>query len=101
MFESYWVLYPEDRLMRDEAHIWSSLVNPYPAKQFCPVNNLCFLCLLQIFKMHFRFTLIMEAKTMDHDQTAKGAGLQIYGGCGSLSHDFKIWPITFQGSKPS
>ena len=29
------------------------------------------------------------------------AGLQIYGGPGSLSHDFKIWPITFQGSWPS
>ena len=29
------------------------------------------------------------------------AGLQIYGGPGSLSHDFKIWPITFQGSGPS
>ena len=24
-------------------------------------------------------------------------GLQIYGGPGSLFHDFKIWPITFQG----
>ena len=29
-----------------------------------------------------------------------GSGLQIYGGPGSLSHDFKIWPITFQGSGP-
>ena len=28
-------------------------------------------------------------------------GLQIYGGPGSLSHNFKIWPITFQGSGPS
>ena len=28
-------------------------------------------------------------------------GLQIYGGPGSLTHDFKIWPITFQGSGPS
>ena len=27
-------------------------------------------------------------------------GLQIYGGPGSLSHDFKIWPITFLGSEP-
>ena len=31
---------------------------------------------------------------------AASAGLQIYGGPGSLSHDFKIWPITFQGSAP-
>ena len=29
------------------------------------------------------------------------AGLQIYGRPGALSHDFKIWPITFQGSGPS
>ena len=28
-------------------------------------------------------------------------GLQIYGGPGSLSQDFIIWPITFQGSGPS
>ena len=28
-------------------------------------------------------------------------GPQIYGGPGSLSHDFKIWPITFHGSGPS
>ena len=28
------------------------------------------------------------------------SGLQIYGGPGSLSHDFKIWLITFQGSGP-
>ena len=26
-------------------------------------------------------------------------GLQIYGGPKSLSHDFKIWPITFQALK--
>ena len=30
-----------------------------------------------------------------------GLGLQIYGGRGSLSNDLKIWPITFQGSRPS
>ena len=28
-------------------------------------------------------------------------GLQIYGGPGSLSHNFKIWPITFRGRGPS
>ena len=28
-------------------------------------------------------------------------GVQIYGGPESLSNDFKIWPITFQGSGPS
>ena len=29
-----------------------------------------------------------------------GACLQIYDGPGSLSHDFKKWPIIFQGSGP-
>ena len=29
------------------------------------------------------------------------SGLQIYGGSRSLSHVFKIWPNTFQGSGPS
>ena len=28
-------------------------------------------------------------------------GFQTYGGPGSLSHDFKIWSITFKGSGPS
>ena len=32
-----------------------------------------------------------------HVCAAQATGLQIYGGPGSLSHDFKIWPITFQG----
>ena len=36
-----------------------------------------------------------------HEQGIPHAGLQIYGGPGSLFHDFKIWPITFQGSGPS
>ena len=34
-------------------------------------------------------------------QSAAFSGLQINGGPGSLSHDFMIWPITFQGSGPS
>ena len=39
---------------------------------------------------------------MNPDQTAQSdPDLQIYGGHGSLSHDFKIWPIPFQGSGPS
>ena len=32
------------------------------------------------------------------DQKLDIAGLKINGGPGSLSHDFKICPITFQGS---
>ena len=33
----------------------------------------------------------------DVDETS----LQVYDGPGSLFHDFKIWPIAFQGSGPS
>ena len=41
--------------------------------------------------------------TLKHNKifTCAFAGLQIYAGPGSLSHAFKIWPITFQGSGPS
>ena len=35
------------------------------------------------------------------DPLMSATGLQTYVGPGSLSHDFKIWPITFQGSGPS
>ena len=35
------------------------------------------------------------------EQSMCNTGLQIYGGAGSLSHDFKIWSITFQGIGPS
>ena len=35
-----------------------------------------------------------------HHDIQPATGLQIYGGPRSLSHDFKIWPITFQGSGP-
>ena len=34
-------------------------------------------------------------------KVSRHSGLQIYGGPGSLSRDFKIWPITFQGSGSS
>ena len=40
-----------------------------------------------------------QAAHMNYDRLHQG--LQIYGWPGSLSHDFKIWPITFQGSGPS
>ena len=60
-----------------------------------------------------QFTIIMHplrlnqqlfyrnARITDHITTPGNTGPQIYGGPGSLSHDFKIWPITFQGSGPS
>ena len=42
-----------------------------------------------------------EDKRISEDyKSSTLAGLQIYGGPGTLSHDFKIWPITFQGSGP-
>ena len=37
----------------------------------------------------------------EYKRDMETSGIQIYGGPGSLSHDFKIWPITFQGSGPS
>ena len=51
--------------------------NPYP-------------CLTIIIEVLILYSLSMHC-----------TGLQIYVGPGSLSHDFKIWPITFQGSGPS
>ena len=42
--------------------------------------------------------VFMERKS---ERSYTFTGLQIYGGPGSLSRDFKIWPITFQGSGPS
>ena len=53
---------------------------------------------------------LIHVYTIDHpkvnissqkEESISASGLQIYGGPGSLSHDFKIWPITFQGSGPS
>ena len=37
---------------------------------FCPENFICFWCLLHSIQMHFRLNLIMEANTMNPDQTA-------------------------------
>ena len=46
--------------------------------------------------------IIIRNMTQDFkEQYPTTTGLQIYGGPGSLSHDFKIWPITFKGSGPS
>ena len=36
----------------------------------------------------------IEIKTKNDESGTILTGLQIYGGPGSLSHDFKIWPIT-------
>ena len=49
---------------------------------------------------------VINAITIDmasdsHTRLTDNSGLQTYGGPESLSHDFKIWPITFQGSGPS
>ena len=45
--------------------------------------------------------LMRVCPCMGFQQMKSETGLQIYGGPGSLSHYFKIWPITFQGSGPS
>ena len=48
-------------------------------------------------KTTFLTQIIEELYAWDKNLTIE-SGLQIYGGPGSFSHDFKIWPITFQGS---
>ena len=48
-----------------------------------------------------KWKAMMENEEMSRQAKDVTPGLQIYGGPGSLSHDFKIWPITFQGSGPS
>ena len=51
-------------------------------------------------KIDFENKVSRRQKKMQNYPACKDiiSGLQIYGGPGSLSHDFKIWPITFQGS---
>ena len=48
------------------------------------------------------FTMITRDMFFQKNYTSNvHASLQIYGRPGTLSHDLKIWPITFQGSGPS
>ena len=47
-----------------------------------------------------RLKMEREEKKLVSKQGHMNVGLQIYGGPRSLSHDFKIWPITFLGSGP-
>ena len=61
---------------------------------FCPHSNLVIYYLISS-KFHDTWiTFIKLSPKFEY------AGLHNYGGPGSLSHDFKIWPITFQGSGP-
>ena len=57
----------------------------------------CFLCLLHIFKGTLYYILSFK-QTL---RTLVRSSLSSYGWPRSLSYDFKIWPITFQGSGPS
>ena len=59
---------------------------------------LLFICLFACRQIQRDIVLALRISL---STTSEWAGLQIYGGHGSLSHDFKIWPITFQGSGPS
>ena len=49
---------------------------------------------------HFKkFCIVCAKNTIKVGNLQNGLpDLQIYGGPGSVSHDFKIWPIIFQGS---
>ena len=55
-------------------------------------------CMFMLFNilLYSQINILLWTKFIFTD-----TGLQIYGGPGSLTHDFKIWPITFQGSGPS
>ena len=44
--------------------------NPYPGICFCPENVFCFLSSAALSYIHFRLHVIIEAITMDPDQTA-------------------------------
>ena len=67
-------------------------VKEYPNRYTLPCKDL----VSQIYLSH---PLPTAASVVVYTLFCCGSpGLQIYGGPGSLSHDFKIWPITFQGS---
>ena len=53
------------------------------------------------FKDFYTKLCVCSHKWKIQNTDSKSTGLQIYGGPGSLSHDFKIWLITFQGSGSS
>ena len=53
------------------------------------------------FKDFYTKLCVCSHKWKIQNTDSKSTGLQIYGGPGSLSHDFKIWPIIFQGSGSS
>ena len=50
-----------------QANCW--IIHPHSTSILCPEKVVCFLHLLHIF-VHFRLDFIMEANTMDPDQTA-------------------------------
>ena len=57
----------------------------------------------KVGKSSFAYAWVLDETEEERfvDIIAKITGLQIFVELGSLSHDFKIWPITFQGSGPS
>ena len=58
------------RITRKYMH--QALFGPKPstANIFCPESAACFLHQLHIIQMHFRLLLIMDANTVNSDQTA-------------------------------
>ena len=65
------------------------------------------LCVKDLVKLQVCNTLILfptihsKYQEVQTQNKVKYSCLKIYGGPRSLSHDFKIWPVTFKGSGPS
>ena len=54
------------------------MINSYPTIIFWSENVICFLCLLHIFKRHFRLDFLIETNNMTPGQSAP-KGAVIYG----------------------
>ena len=85
--------------------IWTRLTNPINRYRWVNIKILKYVIkvveqLCQYLLDNSMLTLLSSNFVLYLDDVAN-SGLQIYGGPGSLSHGFKIWPITFQGNGPS
>ena len=63
--------------------------------------EIVFYLLQYYYRCHNMFNLTKYVNQYWFIDFTAWSGIQIYGGPGSLPRDFKIWPITFQGSGPS
>ena len=61
-------------------------ISTYRAIIFCPESVVCFLPLAENIQVHFRLDFIMEANTMNPDQTAPQGSHQ-----SKTSYKYMIW----------